>query len=106
VQIERGYFIRAKCYLLVLSENKLVRKLKGTTGAAATAIDERSFKQCLNERKIVRASQTTIRSINNQMFTICQRKVVMSPTEYKRWYKNRYISYAYGDYRINNMFVA
>jgi hypothetical protein len=99
-QLERGYFMRAKLYLLIISLSKMIKKMKGTTSATAQAIEEKDFKSCLNERKIVRASQTTIRSINCQLFTICCNRIVMAPTEYKRWYKDKYNSFAYGDYRI------
>ena len=100
-QIERGYFIRAKCYLLILSENGEIKKLKGTTKAGAKKVTEKEFLECLHNENFIKTNQITIRSINSQLYTILQRKTAIGPTEYKRFYLNKYNSYAYGDCRIH-----
>ena len=102
-QIERGYFLRAKCYLVILSKNGQIIRTKGIDG---NEMKERHFQSVLTKLEIVKADQVTIRSILSRLHTIHQRKTAMGPSEYKRFYINPYVSVAYGDYRIPALLLA
>lgn len=80
--------LRSKMYALKVlkdeSDFKITKKAKGVTGSSMKKITFQDYKQCLFENDILTVTQNLIRSKKHEVYTICQRKVALSPFDDKR----------------------
>lgn len=79
--------LKSKMYAyLVFMSNQIgsFKKSKGSTKSSIKKITFEDYKNCLFNRKIFSKSQRTIRSKNHNVYSIKQKKVVLSPYDDKR----------------------
>jgi hypothetical protein len=94
--------IRSKMYSFIMPDKKEKKTAKGVkTSVMKTDMHHQDYLDCiLGNRKQQFVNMNTIRSYNQQLFTISQNKVSLCAFDSKRYYIDSINSYAYGHKNI------
>ena len=99
VQYMEWIFLRPKCYSLLTDCGPKMRA-KGVQ-LSQTSINHNTYRHVYEELgRSVAVSQTTIRSIEHQLFTMTNTKVALSCNDDKRSWVGQNKSWAYGHWRL------
>ena len=69
-------------------------------------IDFNLYKKALEENHVSKVEFNSIRSYNNQIYSITCSKTGLSNYENKRYYVSNYESYPHGHYKITNQSIS
>ena len=78
--------LRSKCYCIEGEDGNVVKRAKGTKkNVVKKTLDIEAYEACLDEQKTIHRTQHSLRSRNQQVFTIKQTKVALSALDDKRY---------------------
>jgi hypothetical protein len=102
--LHKAYFLKSKLYtLLYLGEcgrESVEKKCKGASAQSIKDLTMNDYLSCIDENRMLRADQRSIRSFNSQLYTIVSNKQVLQGIDYKNYFFNERECTQYGDPQI------
>ena len=96
--------LRPKCYAFKIhGDDKEYKKCKGTAKNTVKRKNEYDdYNKVLETNGVIHTSFNSIRSKNDQIYSICTNKVSLNSYENKRYWTTAVDSLAYGHYKIHD----
>jgi hypothetical protein len=95
--------LKPKLYSFKTEEKEKVVAKGVPKAVAKKEIFFNSFKQTLEEQKVLTVNTNSLRSQNHRMYVLKQEKLALTNFDNKRWYIDAVNSYAYGHYKTQDL---
>lgn len=99
--------VGAKCYavLSLAAENNVIKRSKGVQKSVVqNKIQFNDFLKCFKQHRELEKEQRAIRSINHDVYSITQKKIVLNPCDDKRFIRKRKSNtIAWGHYKLSDI---